>query len=316
MLVILAKLHLKVGPQRLSVLRTAALGLFCAIILPAAPVRAELAEQQLAATRSSILALDSARATALRELQGEDLAATEADDYRDFIVYLNTRIVTYCRELQQQGALELLAELPCPTTAMLGSQPAPANLSGEPDARQETGVPPARTRAEQTTELHDRFLESLGEFDQMLLQEDEKVAARVPRQRETGTADANGREGTVGSAGGRGETGTGTGTGAASGEAGADGVTGATGEGEGEPGAVAGQYGQEGQAAAGPAGGGEDQGSATQGRYGVEGGRLPPPEDDDIVARQLREAAEKEPDPELKKKLWEEYWKYKGVRSQ
>ncbi len=48
--------------------------------------------------------------------------------------------------------------------------------------------------------------------------------------------------------------------------------------------------------------------------YGAPGGKLPPPEDDDIVARQLREAAEKEPDPELKKKLWEEYWKYKGVQ--
>ena len=39
-----------------------------------------------------------------------------------------------------------------------------------------------------------------------------------------------------------------------------------------------------------------------------------PPEsdqDDDIVARQLREAAEKETDPELKKKLWKEYEDYK-----
>lgn len=33
--------------------------------------------------------------------------------------------------------------------------------------------------------------------------------------------------------------------------------------------------------------------------------------DDDIVARQLREAAEKETDPELKKKLWQEYEQYK-----
>lgn len=33
--------------------------------------------------------------------------------------------------------------------------------------------------------------------------------------------------------------------------------------------------------------------------------------DDDIVARQLREAAEKETDPELKEKLWQEYRKYK-----
>lgn len=34
-------------------------------------------------------------------------------------------------------------------------------------------------------------------------------------------------------------------------------------------------------------------------------------EDDDIVARQLREAAEKETDPELKEKLWQEYEEYK-----
>lgn len=38
-------------------------------------------------------------------------------------------------------------------------------------------------------------------------------------------------------------------------------------------------------------------------------------EEDDVVARQLREAAERETDPELKKKLWEEYRKYKqGTR--
>lgn len=34
-------------------------------------------------------------------------------------------------------------------------------------------------------------------------------------------------------------------------------------------------------------------------------------QDDDIIARQLREAAQKERDPELRAKLWEEYRKYK-----
>ena len=33
--------------------------------------------------------------------------------------------------------------------------------------------------------------------------------------------------------------------------------------------------------------------------------------DDDIIAKQLREAAEQETDPEVKEKLWEEYRKYK-----
>ncbi len=35
------------------------------------------------------------------------------------------------------------------------------------------------------------------------------------------------------------------------------------------------------------------------------------PRDDDIVARQLREAAENETDPVLKEKLWKEYEAYK-----
>ena len=35
-------------------------------------------------------------------------------------------------------------------------------------------------------------------------------------------------------------------------------------------------------------------------------------QDDDIVARQLREAAEKETDPELKEKLWKKYEEYKN----
>jgi hypothetical protein len=53
-------------------------------------------------------------------------------------------------------------------------------------------------------------------------------------------------------------------------------------------------------------GAGQSAGSSSQpGKEELEIG------DDDIVARQLREAAEKETDPELKKKLWEEYRKYK-----
>ena len=49
--------------------------------------------------------------------------------------------------------------------------------------------------------------------------------------------------------------------------------------------------------------GGKGTGGADQGRARYE--------DDDIVARQLREAAENETDPELKEKLWKEYDEYK-----
>jgi hypothetical protein len=35
--------------------------------------------------------------------------------------------------------------------------------------------------------------------------------------------------------------------------------------------------------------------------------------DDDIIARQLREAALVEEDPKLRERLWDEYRKYKGI---
>ncbi len=40
---------------------------------------------------------------------------------------------------------------------------------------------------------------------------------------------------------------------------------------------------------------------------------IPDARDDDIIARQLREAAINEADPELQEKLWEEYRRYKGA---
>lgn len=40
---------------------------------------------------------------------------------------------------------------------------------------------------------------------------------------------------------------------------------------------------------------------------------IPSGSDDDVVARQLREAAMREPDPEVRERLWNEYRKYKGL---
>jgi hypothetical protein len=87
------------------------------------------------------------------------------------------------------------------------------------------------------------------------------------------------------------------------------------GDGRGEPGSGDGATGgQEGSGAGGgqegdPSGGGADEASGGDGGSDLD---RPPAADDDIVARQLREAAEKETDPELKKRLWEEYDRYKG----
>ena len=54
---------------------------------------------------------------------------------------------------------------------------------------------------------------------------------------------------------------------------------------------------------------------AVQGLLDGQDPRVPPDvgdgRDDDIVARQIREAALKEEDPELREKLWDEYREYK-----
>jgi len=55
----------------------------------------------------------------------------------------------------------------------------------------------------------------------------------------------------------------------------------------------------------------------TSGETGTPGtgSTRPPREDEDVVARQLREAAEKETDPVLREKLWKEYEAYLDGRS-
>ena len=247
--------------------------------------------------RSSVFALSSARQTALHELETTALSASEVTDYRAFIVYLNTRIINYCQELAEEGGLAALEGLPCPIRPNTsGTEAAPASSGGAVFYTTGSGETTAQTQAEKSAELDGGFLTTLGEFDEMLLKEEDKLAARVPSQRESASASSSGGTGSEGEGG---ETG--------SGEAG---ETGEQGEGD----AVAdGQEGQPGTAAATQSDVGAGSADVDHSVYGAPGGKLPPPEDDDIVARQLREAAEKEPDPELKKKLFEEYWKYKGV---
>ena len=246
--------------------------------------------------RNSILALDSARKTAIHELESITSSAREGADYKDFIAYLNTRIVSYCMELAEQDGAPGLEGLPCPAGRPAGEEVFYTTGLGEGNAK---------TQAEQTKELDGDFLTALGEFDEMLLKEEGKVAARVPSQRESGASGQSGRAGSAGASGAAGEKGSGEGGDTGGRAAGTDGDSTADGSAEGREG----RSGAQGSAGAGDS-------DVDHSVYGAPGGKLPPPEDDDIVARQLREAAEKEPDPELKRKLWEEYWKYKGVRKQ
>ncbi len=238
----------------------------------------------IAATASSILALDSARKTVLQERDALPGDSAERLDSRDFIHYLNARIGAYCKQLIQGGALAELERLPCPAATRSTGQ---AKTAAGGVLR-----PPALTRSERTAQLDRELRRSLGDFDEMLAREEAKAAARPPKRRESS-----------GGAGGSAGSGTAAGTVGAAGQKAGEETAALSGERNGE---VAGAERSAAEVRAGGRGGPP--------RAVMGGGRkLPPPEDDDIVARQLREAAEKEPDPELKRKLWEEYWKYKGV---
>jgi len=280
------------SPMRAVIAHTLCLASF--LIFTASPLYA--GDQPLDSIRKSITALDSARQTALQELEDTTMSANEVSDYKDFVVYLNTRIVNYCMDLAEQGGTISLKGLPCPKMpAMAGASDAPpADDSIFYTTGSDFGE--AKSQAEETADLEGAFLSSLGDFDDSLLKEEEKVAARVPSQRESGSSSASGSSGRAGDSGD-----TSSGENGESAEQG-EGTTDDQGR-EGQAGTA-----QESTSRAGSQGSGVEQS-----KYGTPGGKLPPPEDDDIVARQLREAAEKEPDPELKKKLWEEYWKYKGV---
>ena len=158
---------------------------------------------------------------------------------------------------------------------------------------------------------------SLSGFDEKLLREQRELAEKSRSVSASGSGEQRERgEGASGEAGeGEGEKAAG-GSGGEAGENGSESAAGgAGGEGESERQAESGQQsgtggegaeGNERVASAGGASGDGRQAGKTSTPPDIPDGK-----DDDIVARQLREAAEDEQDPELREKLWEEYRKYK-----
>jgi hypothetical protein len=164
------------------------------------------------------------------------------------------------------------------------------------------------TAEDKRAEIDRRFDETFAVFDE-----------RMRKEQETISQERAGREGSAGGTGGDGAAGDDTegGGGANSEGSGGEGKEGA-GEGSATGAGASGTGGEGGQ------GGDVAAGSGTQGGGGGVGGGarggggprdvpadIPDGRDDDIVARQLREAAMKETDPELRERLWEEYRKYK-----
>ncbi len=143
--------------------------------------------------------------------------------------------------------------------------------------------------------------DSLGTFDEQIRKERERLA----RERD---AHASGDSGAAGEGGDES-------AGAESGEAGSESgdlEQGGSGSNEGNEaqgdsqGDVKSEGNRDGRGGGGAGGAGsKGQGPSTAPK------NIPDGRDDDVIARQIREAAEKETDPELREKLWKEYIEYK-----
>jgi len=143
------------------------------------------------------------------------------------------------------------------------------------------------TAAERRAALDARLNEGFAEFDGMILGERERVQAQAD---EAGSDVMSG-------------TGSGSGNGEVPGQPGgpliiASGPQGSTGGGIIVPTADGRQ--------------GDFGNPQNEAQYPVPDD-IPSANNDDVVARQLREAAMSEPDPELREKLWDEYRAYTGL---
>ena len=189
--------------------------------------------------------------------------------------------------------------------------------AGSGDTNSQAATLPAdfdggQTDAEKIATLDAELGSSLSDFDEKLLREQQEIDEKS-RAASTGESGAQ-------AGGGGGETGkSGEGEGQGQGER----TTGDSAEGDTESAADSSENTAEsGQQSAGgesrDAAGRSDEQVASAGGSGRNTAKNPPPpdiadgKDDDIVARQLREAAENEEDPELRDKLWDEYRNYKN----
>ena len=225
---------------------------------------------------------------AQREFGG--LSGEDAADYAAYVARLQRRVFEDCQVVLSSGS-NAPEDLPCPTFVPQVTQSADIAMEAE------------RTSEEQVAALDEMLMAGLGEYDERLLREQERIKAATTNNN-SGSGDGNG-DGMSGEGGdGMGGDGEGDSENGSEGEAGSQGQN---------SGGTAGDNSEAGSTGGQPRGGAVDgsEGSGDSGDDSDQPADIGDGSDDDVVARQLREAAENEADPELKAKLWEEYRRYK-----
>jgi len=243
--------------------------------------------ETLERVRASYAALQAAESDFEQLRSRGGLSTSAAADYRAYIAQLRQQFHAACALLAQSPGSAANGETPCPGRLPTPASPPAIDLANE------------QTQGERTSALTRQLDAALGDFDEMLLREQEQVKAATPP---VTTADIR-ASGTSGTRNGSGDSGSGE-TSSRSGDIPERGD--AAGE---DPGGA-------GSASGGTSASSTDRAAGSrQTPPGVTPPDIPDGSDDDVVARQLREAAEKETDPALRARLWEEYRKYKrGTR--
>jgi hypothetical protein len=230
------------------------------------------------------------------------MSAAEISDFEDYLVGLAVMV-----DEQRKRVAKLDGSDAGSAAGSAHDAPRTAPLPADFDRGQ--------TDAEKIAMLDAELGKSLSGFDEKLLREQQELAekSRAASTGESGAeaAGSNGKSARAGDVQGD-VQGEGQGEGQdknATGDAGES--TGGSAADTTAPDADSGQQSQTGESR-------EAAGEASEQVASAGGGsRNTPPDipdgkDDDIVARQLREAAENEEDPELRDKLWEEYRNYKN----
>ena len=216
-------------------------------------------------------------------LAGGTLAEKEIEEYQSFLTRLSALVAQYHMEI----------------AVVTGTHKAQPSEEQQAEALSKS-LSSERTVEEQAKSFDDELRDLLGDFDGMLLREQEELATR---SQTTEAAAAGGQELATGGSAGEATDAS---------ELGAQDPSKTERSDQGESGSGSSEKPERAPGSGSQvATGGGYNGSSTEARVLNEPANIPSGADDDIVARQLREAAQRETDPQLQKRLWEEYKLYK-----
>ncbi|MFW2440472.1 MAG: hypothetical protein ACN4GR_14010 [Arenicellales bacterium] len=230
--------------------------------------------QELQLLREDYSSLNQVKKEFDQALKGGGLSDREKADFKIWIRQLEDRVAENCLAVSARSTVSLPVDPPCEKILAGYSVPADIDIKSE------------STGQEKTDRMIEQLNGSLGEFDERLLREQDRVKSKRPAA-ETGAA---GDSAGGGSDGDEAEEGNAT-------------------DDSGQKKAGDKQTEQDRQPADSESGAPSKSSSEHKSTAPKD---IPDGRNDDVVARQLREAAEKETDPELKKKLWDEYRRYKS----